>query len=236
VQMAYRLTSVFGLPYQVLQIEVPISLIDLLMGDVVRVIWTKLPDDEGNVQGPVAVDRVGWVTARRFALRKARGELTLYLPGRAYGGYAPEARVASIEGSGSDKRVITIESDYMPPGGTTADFWRVGDRVQFWQWNSTVAIVQLGIVITPAPSGNTLTIQPVDADDNAQSWDHTFGSPTWVIGPRQANDIGESLDRQPIESQENQRRFAVVAGPDGRITWNENATGPNPEPARVFAS
>lgn len=215
-RLASRVLGVFGAPYSELTIEVPLTLFNVLLGDVVAVTWAKLPsgrvDDALRARGTLGVtDRLGLVVSREWEPMAGKGTLTILLTEQRIGGYAPGARIASIDDGASESQgpfTVTLESTgYFPPG-TNAETWFVaGDKIRVYQMITMDPSFNAKGTVTGV-SGNTVTFT-TDAP-----WPHALAS-WWSLG----YDVSTSV-------VEGQRRFAFVAGSDGGLDWSDSSDNP----------
>src|SRR5690606_19358646 len=136
-RLASRVLGVFGAPYSELTIEVPLTLFNVLLGDVVAVTWAKLPsgrvDDALRARGTLGVtDRLGLVVSREWEPMAGKGTLTILLTEQRIGGYAPSSRVVSVSGAsgGTQFNVTLATTGYLPPGTNAETWFSMGYKVR----------------------------------------------------------------------------------------------------------
>ena len=215
VRLASRVLGVFGAPYSVLTVEVPLTLFSLALGDVVSVTWSKVPSGTDN--GATSGDRgnlgvtakIGLVIGREFEPMESNGKLVLLLTDQRIAGYAPAAKTTSLSGvsGGTGPFTVSLSSDYFPSGTTAADFFQANDKIRTFIWNSTsVANNATGTV-------TSVTLNAMQFTTDA-AW--TYGASTWCVGAA----ISTSITRS------NQKLFAYEAGSDGMLDWSDTTNLP----------
>lgn len=207
---AHRILATFGERYAVLTVGVLFELFDAVVGDVVSVTWSKLPNAAGGFGATVTVR----VTGRSWAPDDAYGTLTLLLSRVRYGGYAPGARCESIAGTSGGVGPFTVTVDlpsYFPADTDLTDFMEVGDEIEVYRWGHRVADRHDATVSAVTASSLSFT--------TTTAWAHA--GYTWAWGARKATSYTQD---------QNLAEFAFEANASSRIDFADA-----PVPRLVFA-
>lgn len=203
---AQRVLATFGERYAVLTVAILLELFDAVVGDVVSVTWSKLPNRSGGFGATVTARVIG----RSFApTDDAHGSLTLLISRIRYGGYAPGARCESITGTSGGTGPFDVTVDlpaYFPTDTDLTDFMQPGDEIEVYRWNHRVADRRDAVVTAVAASTLTFTVPA--------TWSHAGYQ--WAWGARRASSYS-----QP----QNLAQFAFEADRSSRINFaDEPAT------------
>ena len=211
-RVAHRLLGVFGAPYRTATIGVSKRhFTDVLLGEVLSVSWTQIPDEDGaRGHGAGVRNAPAIVIGREWELMAGRGSMTLLFPaGQRIAGYAPGAKIASISGASGTTGPfrVTLSMDYFAPGQDWRDHFAVGDKIRVYRWGSTTAGIVTGEV-------NGVTAGFVQFTTDA-AWTHS-GS-TWVL----------DYDTSANVTRDQGAVYAYLAGSDRRITWSDGSDPAN---------
>jgi len=208
VKQMGRILGVFGAPYYYVSFAVKLSLIDLLVGDIVKVTWNKIPNPDGTLG---VTNRIGYIVAREWDLRNARGKLTILLTDSNVAGYTPAAQITVTDGgTGTTGPFTATAATTHFPGSTSADdFWQVDDLIRLFGYDTTATTNNALGTIT-AVSGNTLTFT------TTANWTHDGGE-SWVLGSRVSTAIVAT----------NQRAYAYIGNADMTLDFS-GSTGNAP--------
>lgn len=208
--IASSVLGVFGAPYDVLTVQVPPTLFETLLGDVVSVTWGKVPASDGTLG---VSGKLGLVIGRELRPTEASGSLTILLTDQRVGGYVPAAKITSISGTsgGTGTFTIIVSADYFRSDQTAADHFKVGERIRLFRWGSTSTTTVTGTVTAIGLNAMQLTTDT--------GW--TYGANTWAIAGAVSTDI----------SAAHQKTYVYHASSAGRVTWDDSDT----DPAFTFA-
>lgn len=187
VRQMSGLLGVFGAPYHYLTFSCKLTLIDLFVGDIVQITWAKVPNATGTLG---VTNKAGYVVAREWDLTKARGKLTLLLTDQDIAGYTPATKISDINGSSGTQGPFTVTADtaYFPGSSSAADFWKSGDKIRLFAYDSTSTANNVTATLDSDPATNSLTFT-TDAN-----WTHA--GTTWVLGSQVSTAITVSTQRQ----------------------------------------
>jgi hypothetical protein len=199
VLVGSRVLGVFGAPYSLLTVSVPLTQFSTTLGTVVDLTWSKVPAGDGTLG---VSSRLGLVVGREWNMMEGRGTLTIFLTDQRVGGYAPGGKIAAISGAsgGTGPFTVTLSSDYFPTGTEADDFFEAGDEIRLFRWNSTSTTGNFTDTIDSV-SGNTITFT------TAGAWTHA--AITWALGAAVSTAITE----------ENQKAFVYIAASTARVEW-----------------
>jgi hypothetical protein len=202
VQQMSRVLGVFGAPYYYLSFACKLTLIDLLVGDIVKITWDKAPNADGTLG---VTNKIGYVVAREWELSSARGKITLLLTDQNTAGYTPSAKVSSIDAGSSGSIgpfTVTLDSTYFPGSSTAADFWNSGDKIRLFHYDSTSTTNDALATLDSDPVGNVVIFT------TTANW--TNGGVTWVLGSRVSTAITAA----------GQRAYCYIANADITLDWS----------------
>lgn len=173
VNAAQRALGVFGSVYWYLSAEVPFTLFDTLVGDVVSITFNKLPDVDGTLG---VTNKIGMVVGREWKFSDSMGTLTILYTDQRVAGYSPASKISAIAGTSGTTGpfTLTVSGDYFPGTTTAVDHWSSGDLVRLVQWDSTTTANNVTATLDSDPVGTSVV---VTADSN---WTHT--GVTWMVG------------------------------------------------------
>jgi hypothetical protein len=143
--------GLFGYPYDVVTIPVPLSMFDVLIGDNVLVSSVHLPNSATGRRG--VTNAVGIVTGREWHPSQAHGVLTILISLLNIAGYTPTSRITSTSLVSGTTYDITIATGSQPTGYATIDDWALGDEIQVAAIDSASPTVRTGTITTPFVSG-----------------------------------------------------------------------------------
>lgn len=218
VDAASRVLSVFGYPYMIVGIEVPLKLFDVLLGDTVLLTNAQLPDEEDGTRGFTSA-KACMVIGRSWDLDTGRGLLTLMYSQTRVSGYTPAARItspASPSGPHTNVTLTVTDSDvdglgtYWPSGADARTFFAVGDEIRVWRWDNA----------TPsAIAGNVTAVTATTVDVSLDSAWTLLAGEVWYLG------YGSAALAGLVQGQ---RLYTFLAGSDMLIDF------PSVQPARVY--
>jgi hypothetical protein len=209
VALAETVLGIYGGPYAYVTCDVPLTALDVSIGDTVSITTKQLPSTTGT-RGMDAV--AGIVTAREVDFYGARITLTLLTSRSRVAGYAFGGKLSARSGSGTAWDV-TIDATHVPTGTTAADYVVAGDNLILYRYDSDTPGTVIANVISVA--GNVVTVGTL------ATW--TPGSDEWAVAFMDADDTEDVTA--------NMRRFAYIAGPDAVVDFNVGGAAP----ARTFA-
>lgn len=208
-RIAGAVLGIYGSPYIIAQINVPLTMFDAVPGSIVSITSTTLPNTSGT-RGVTSVQ--GIVIHRRFALDSPAGALTLLLHGQNLAGYAPSlffTSQANIVGNTWDLNIYTLAPPFEQ---NTERFATAGMSVRVCRWDSTDTSGDVsGVVVSATAGAVRVTFDGV--------W--VPGGYTWIL------QYGNSDDADTNTTQD---AYAYVAGSGATI---DNAG--TLDPARTFA-
>lgn len=203
VAIAQGVLGVFGEEYAIIDVSVPFTFFDTLLGDVLRLSFHALP----NFSGDRGYNRAGLVIGRRWQLDDAYGSLRLLTTLTPAAGYTPSVQVTTPTTNVSGNQwTITVTPEVpgttvslMPSNKDIGDFFPVGTKVQVTQWDDSSPTIVPGTVDAVDVGSDLITV----------TFDSTWtpGANTWILGYDQ--DAGDVIDDQEV--------YAYVADTDGEI-------------------
>lgn len=199
VLVGSRVLGIFGAPYALLTVHVPLTQFSTTLGMVVDLTWSKVPAGDGTLG---VTSRLGLVVGREWNVREGSGTLTIFVTDQRVGGYAPGGKITSISGTSGTTGpfTVTLSSDYFPSGTEADDFFEAGDAIRVFRWGSTSTTGNFVDTIDSV-SGNTITFT------TASNWTHT--GITWALGVRVSTAISET----------NQKAFVYIGNSVGRVEF-----------------
>ncbi len=203
VLIGSRLFGVYGHPYMVATMEVPLTLFSAVIGDSVSLTVSNVPDTDGTL-GLTA--KRGIILGLSWSLFEARGTVDVLIHGSNVAGYAPACRVNDTTDHGGNLWTVTTVSptSYFPTGTDATDWFPVGYEVRVFRWGSTTSGVVSGSVT--AVTATTIQVQ----FDGA--W--TPGASDWVLGLETSDNVDTA-----------ERAFVFVASSDATMDWAGADTG-----------
>lgn len=207
---AHRVLATFGERYAILTVQVLFERFDTIVGHVVGVTWSKLPNSAGESGASVTVRVIG----RSWEPGVAYGTLTLLLSRVRYGGYAPGAKCETLVGTSGTTGPFTVTVDlpsYFPAGSDLTQFIEVDDEIEVYRWGHKVADLHVATVTAVGTDQLTFT--------TTEALAHTGF--TWAWGARRAVEYSVA---------QNLADFAFEANRSSRIDFADG-----PVPRLVFA-
>jgi hypothetical protein len=207
VQQLGGILGTWGGSYAYLTIRVKFSLFDVMVGDVVKITWNKVPNPDGTLG---VTNKIAFVVGREWEFREASGKLTLMVTDQNIAGYVPAAKISSID-SGSSGTIgpftVTLDSTYFPGSTTAADHWKAGDKVRVFLYDSTSVANNETATVDSDPVGNVV-IFTTDA-----AWT-TAG--TWVLGSQVSTAVSAAT----------QQIYAYIANADATLDFSGSSGSP----------
>lgn len=134
IHLAGRLLGTFGGEYQIASLDVPMTLFDVYLGDVVDLTWSRIPDSDGTLG---VTSKIGIVLGREWTPREARGRLTVLLTDQRVGGYVPASKINTVT-DGTDGTIgpftVDLSSTYFPTGTSADDLWAASDLIRIYRY------------------------------------------------------------------------------------------------------
>ncbi len=152
-----RILGTFGGPYAYLTFRVKFSLFSVLVGDVVKITWNKVPNADGTIG---VTDKIAFVVGREWDFRKASGKLTLMVTDQNVAGYVPAAKIAVTDGASGTTGpfTVTADDDYFPGSTSAEDHWTAGDLIRLYAYDSTSTANNQTAALTSV-TGDTLVFE-----------------------------------------------------------------------------
>lgn len=213
--MAYPYLRTLSEDYAVVTVDVPFTKFSVLVGDIVEVSCSMLPDGLG-ARG--MLNRKGICIGREWNLdpeQSAMGKLTIWLPRNVNktAGYCPTGRITSQSGSGTSWTLTCASvvpanlwySEGVPPGavdaGVVVKHFAVGDAISIVQVDATIPTVRSGTVTSVDALAGTIGVTLTASwTPSSTTWNITFRYDGSTFIARQqaycwiADDDGERLD------------------------------------------
>lgn len=146
--------GLLGYPYDVITIDVKLSLFDVLIGDSVTIAASQVPNSQLGTRG--ITDAVGIVIGREWAPSEARGTLTVLVSLQNIAGYSPTSRVVSY--TGTNPYTFTITAASQPTGYASIAKWNVGDLIEVYNINTASPTTRQGTISSISVGGETITV------------------------------------------------------------------------------
>lgn len=196
-----RILGVFGGSYSFLTVRVKFSLFNLLVGDIVKITWNKVPNSDGTLG---VINKAAFVVGREWDFASASGKLTLMVTDQNIAGYVPSTKLTITDGSSGTTGPFTATADdtYFPGTTTASDHWDAGDNVRLFRYNDVSVATNEAATIDSEPVGDVLIFTTDDP------WVHA-GS-TWVLGSRVSTSITAS----------GQKAYCYVANADTTLDFS----------------
>lgn len=171
--------GVMARDYIQVDVEVPLSLFGVKVGDVVLFTNPQVPNGTGG-RGMTSKRAIIWRRQWNLDPRRAGGKLRLYIPTHLEGGYTPSGYVTGQTDNGSDNWDVVMSSAnniniaWSENGdGKVTDHFAAGDYIEVLKYGDS------------SETRVTGTIDSVDGDNDTVvvSLDSTWtpGSDTWVL-------------------------------------------------------
>jgi hypothetical protein len=159
VLLALPAQVLFGGKILHVEVDVPLTMWDVLIGDSVLLSIDELPLDGARAihdPGLGATNRRGTVVGRSWSLDEPAGTLTILVTGLNVAGYAPTARVASASGATTSWTLTCEANRYAPTGAVDASYFSAGDKIRLIEWDAASPTVVDGTVSTV--TGNDIAV------------------------------------------------------------------------------
>jgi len=181
-RLAQVFLGVFGAPYAMIAVPVPLTHFDVGLGDSVLLTSDQIPDDVRGVRGIVA--KLGLVVGKSFRPWHPAGELVVMIHGQNLAGYTPTARITSralVSGTTYD---LTINTGlYFGPDGVTTspNYFVAGDSIRVLQKDSEAPGVRTGTVVSVTLPGTIrVTLSSAWSIGAHEIWDLMYGTGSTV--------------------------------------------------------
>lgn len=207
VDVGEEVLGVFGQPYAIVSVEVPLTLFDVLCGDTVSFTCSTLPNPTTGRRG--ITDQPAIVTSRRWDLDQGRGQFTLLVTFAEVAGYTPSVYVSSeTNTSGNTWELVVSTNDPLgnalfEAGDVLSDHFVAGMQVEVERWDHSTTSAVTGEVDSVDDATNTITV--------------TFGSTwtpstfDWLLGYTSGITVGITSD---------QKEYAWWGGTDGKVSFS----------------
>jgi hypothetical protein len=194
--------ALFGSRIFHVEVDVPWTFLDVLIGDSVLLTSDVLPwagkrgvHDAGEGMQSVR----GIVVGRTWYVDDAAGTLTLLVSGLDVAGYAPSARVSSATNVSGDIWDLVVENNrYAPSGAQDASYFSANFAIRLIEWDAATPTVRTGTVSSVTLGTNTIRV----ALDSAwgglggATYNLCFGaSSSWIAAQQLYMAIGASTRR-----------------------------------------
>lgn len=215
----------FGSDYAVFRLPVVLgklnasddkALIDVLVGDLLRVNLPNVPNPRTGARG---LNAVGQCIGTRIDMTTGRGELKVIVHFIGIAGYTPVVGITGNTPFGTNRQTLNVvttdalaERELFPSGLALSEAFPVGAQVEVIEMNALTPTVLVATIVSVNDAGSTIRI-----DHDPVSWPFT------------TEDINLHFREAGNGLLASQKAFAYVAGADGRIPFD------SPEDAKVFS-
>jgi hypothetical protein len=154
--------AMFGSRIFHVEVDVPWTFLDVLLGDSVLLTSDVLPwagkrgiHDAGEGMQSVR----GIVVGRSWYADDAAGTLTLLVSGLDVAGYAPSARVSSATNVSGNTWDLVVEANrYAPSGAQDASYFSANFAIRLIEWDADTPTVRTGTVSSVTLGTNTIRV------------------------------------------------------------------------------
>lgn len=182
-RVALERLGLFGMPTAVVTVSLDARYMDVLIGDVVSISSSMLPDIDDGCSA--IVGRTGLVVGTSLELASGAVQLAILMHTQRFAGYAPSFPVADQVSLGSNSWRIEVQTNPYSAESSVSPWFVAGDLLRLIRPDSAAAEM-LCTVQSVGPNPDYVTVQ------TASTW--TPGAFEWAISARKS-DAYTTIDR-----------------------------------------